>query len=107
MLKSKLFINKLKACGLDLEQRTKAKPFYSSCGKILSGVSHGIVQSQFLFNIFMCDVFFLDEKYIITDYPDANILIMFRDKTKHVIKALQEIGEALIKRSPNNQIKYI
>ena len=111
-------IAKLHAYGLDLaslkilqdyltnrKQRTKVDSFYSSWEKILLCVPQGSILGPLLFNIFMCDMFLVLKKTSFTGYADNNTLFVIRENTTNVIKALEDIGENLIKWFLDNQMK--
>ena len=58
-----------------------------------------------LFNTFMCDMFLILKTTSFTDYVDVNTSFVVRDNTNNVIKALEEVGENLIKWFSENQMK--
>ena len=110
-----LLIAKLHAYGLDLasfkilqdylknrKQRTKVDSFYSSSKKILSSVPQGSTLGPLLFNIFMCDMFLILKTTSFTGYVDDNTPFVVRENATNVIKALEYIGENLIKWFSNN-----
>ena len=109
---------KLHAYGLDIEslnivqdylsnrkQRTKVDSFYSSWEAILSRVPRGSTLGPLLFNIFMCDMFLkLKPTYLLVMQMIAQHLWL-EITLVDVIKSLEEIGEKLVKRFSNNEMK--
>ena len=55
------------------KQRTKISDTYSSWQEILLGVPQGSILGPLLFNIGICDLFFIIEDCGITNYADDNI----------------------------------
>ena len=53
----------------------------------------------------MCDMFLILKTTSFTDYVDVNTSFVVRDNTNNVIKALEEVGENLIKWFSENQMK--
>ena len=87
------------------KQRAKVDSFHSSWEKILSGVPQGSILGSLLFNIFMCDMFLILKATSFTGYADDNTPFVVRENTTNVIKALEDIGENLIKWFSDNQVK--
>ena len=58
------------------KQRTIISDSYSSWQEILSGVPQGSILGPLLFNIDICDLFFIIEDCDITNYADDNILYL-------------------------------
>ena len=65
----------------------------------------GSILSPILFNIFMCDMFLILKTTSFTGYADDNTPFVVRENTTNVIKALEDIGENLIKWFSDNQMK--
>ena len=53
----------------------------------------------------MCDMFLILKTTSFTGYVDVNTSFVVRDNTNNVIKALEEVGENLIKWFSENQMK--
>ena len=79
--------------------------YCSSWGKILSGVRQGSILGPLLFNMFMCDMFLILKTTSFTGYADDNTPFVVRENTSNVVKALEDIGENLIKWFSDNQMK--
>ena len=80
-----LFIAELKGYGFDdnllnlvndflshCSQRTKIGNEYSSRKEIISGVRQGSILGPHFFNIHLCGLFFIIEKYYIANFADDN-----------------------------------
>ena len=87
------------------KQRTKVDSFYNSWEAILSRVPRGSTLGPLLFNIFMCDMFLkLKPTYLLVMQMIAQHLWL-EITLVDVIKSLEEIGEKLVKRFSNNEMK--
>ena len=53
----------------------------------------------------MCGMLLILKGTYFTDYADDNTPFVVRDNIKDVIKALEEIGESLVSRSSNYEMK--
>ena len=117
-LSHKLLIAKLHAYGFSLnalrlvhsyltnrKQRTKINNKYSSREEILFGVPQGSILGPLLFNIFLCDLFFIMSKTEFASYADDNTPYNSGQNIDNVIRTLENDSVRLLKWFSNNQMK--
>ena len=85
------------------KQRTKINGTYSSSEEILFGVPQGSILGPLLFNIFLCDLFWIMCQT--ASYGDDNIPYALGDSIDDVIKSLEDDSITLFKRFQDNQMK--
>ena len=117
-LSHKFLIAKLHAYGFSLnalrlvhsylinrKQRTTINTKYSSWEEILFGVPQGSILGPLLFNIFLCDVFFIMNETEIASYADDNTPYTSCQNIDNVIRTLENDSVRLFKWFSNNQMK--
>ena len=67
------------------KQRTKIKSDFSSWKEILFGVPQESILGPLLFNIFLCDLFFMMNKTDFASYADDNTPYVVGSNTEDVI----------------------
>ena len=110
-----LLIEKLNAYGFSMKstrliqnyltirkQRTKINLTYSSLEEILFGVPQGSILGSRLFNIFLCDLFFIMNDVEFASYADDNTPYAVRTNIDEVIAALEDIYKQLLQWFSNN-----
>ena len=70
------------------KQRSKIGNNYSSWRDILSGVPQGSILASLLFNIYMCDVFFLLTNMHVANYADDTKPYIYGENKESVIRSL-------------------
>ena len=70
------------------KQRTKINSEFSPWGEILFGVPQGSILGPLLFNIFLCDLFFIMNDVEFASYADGNTPFLVRDDLNDVILKL-------------------
>ena len=70
-------------------QKTKIDNEYSSWKKIISVVPQGSILGPLFFNIHLCDLFFIIEKFDIANFADDTIPYVTGDKISSVVKLLE------------------
>ena len=113
-----LFIGKLKSFGFDNNslklvnnylshrfQRTKIGNEYSSWKEIILGVSQGSILGPLFFNIHLCDLFFIIEKFDITNFTDDNAPYVTGDNISSLVKLLEEVACAIFQQFKDNEMK--
>ena len=109
-LSHELLIAKLHAYGFDLpalkliqsylsnrKQRTKINATYSSWEEILFGVPQGSILSPSLFNIFLCDLFWMVCESDFASYANDNTPHILGDSIDDIIKSLEDDSINLFK----------
>ena len=97
-LSHSLFIAKLKGYGFDnnllhlvnyylshRSQRTKIGNEYSSRKEIISGFRQGSILGPLFFNIHICGIFFIIEKYYIANFVDDNTPYVTEDNIPCIV----------------------
>ena len=117
-LSHKLLIAKLHPYGFDLpalkriqnylsnrKQRTKINATYSPWEETLFGVPQGSIPVSLLFNIFLCDVFWIMCETDFVSYADDNTPYVLGDSIDDVIKSLENHSINLFQWVLESQIK--
>ena len=117
-LSHKLLLAKLHAYGYSIpalrlvyrflknkKQRTKINSTYSGWEEILFGVPQGSILGPLLFNIFLCDLFYMMSDTNFASYADNNAPYVSTDTVDEVIKRLETASVKLFKWFADNQMK--
>ena len=86
-------------------QRTKINKNFGSCEEILFGVHQRSTLGPLLFNIFMCDLFFIVKEIDFASYADDNIPFVSGDRLDDVLDSLENAGLKLFDWFYDNQTK--
>ena len=87
------------------KQRTKIGNSYSPCEGITHGVPQGSILGPFLFNIFLCDMFFILHDIEIASYADDTTPYGSANSIEETISILEDISEKLFQWFTSNQMK--
>ena len=103
-----LLIAKLKAYGFDNNslnlvndylshhfERTKMGNEYSSWKEIISGVPQVSILGPRTFNVHLCDLFFITEKFNIAYFADENAPYVTAGNISSVVKLLEEVAATI------------
>ena len=86
-------------------QRTKINDSYISWEEILFGVPRGSILGPLLFNIFMCDLFFIVNEIDFASYADDNTPFVSGDRLDDVLVLLENASLKLFDWFSDNQMK--
>ena len=87
------------------KQRTKINSDFSSWEEILFGVPQGSILGPLLFNIFLCDLFFIMNEIDFASYADDNTPYVVGNNIEDVIIKLQNASLTLFQWFYDNQMK--
>ena len=87
------------------KQRTKINSEFSSWEEILFGVPQGSILGPFLFNIVLCDLFFIMNDVEFACYVDENTPFFVGNDLNDVILKLQNASKTLFEWFNDNQMK--
>ena len=117
-LSQELLVAKLIAYGVEIssvrliydyltngKQKTKFGNDYSFWRDILSGVKQRSVLDPLLFNIYICDMFFLLKDMHVANYADGTTPYIYDKNLGSVIKSLEQSVNLLFNWFKSNQLK--
>ena len=87
------------------KQRTKISDTYSSWQEILSRVSQGSILRLLLFNIDICDLFFIIEDFDTANYADDNTPYLSWKNVDEVLKGLENVSSNLFQWFTAKELK--
>ena len=87
------------------KQRTKISDTYSSWQEILSGVPQGSILGPLLFNIDICNLFFIKEDCDIANYADDNTPYLSGKNVEEVLNGLENVSSNLFQWFTENELK--
>ena len=93
------------SCLKNRKQRTKINPAYSSWEEILFGVPQGSVLEPLLFNIFLCELFYMMSDTHLVSYAADITPYVSANTIDEVIKRLETASVKLFKWLADNQMK--
>ena len=79
------------------KQRTKINSEFSSWEEILFGIPQGSIFRSVLFNVFLCDLFFIMNDVEFASYADDNTPFFMGDDLNDVTLKLQNASKTLFK----------
>ena len=85
--------------------RVKINSSFSHWSNVKSGIPQGSIKGPFLFNIYICDLFFDIIEIDIANYADDTTLYALDSKLENIVKLLKENADKLFDWFPNNHLK--
>ena len=86
------------------KKRVKINSSFSSYLDIFIGVSQGSILGPLLFNLFLCDLLFIEEANIMS-CTDDNTPYVCSENVDVTLKKLEEVGKVLLEWFSNNFLK--
>ena len=87
------------------KQRTKIGQVYSSWSDITSGVPQGSILGPLIFNIDICDMFYILDNYGIASYADDTTRYIASETIDSLTASLERIAEAIFKWFKDNEMQ--
>ena len=87
------------------KERTKIANAYSSWQNILYGVPRGSILGPLLFNVDLCDLFFVMNHEDIANYTDDNTPYVSGKNINEVVKVLEKSSHVIFKWFSDNQFQ--